>query len=94
MRKILASLAFTVLATSAFPAIAQLPAPQPPQAQPVQQPKDFDPVICERQEEIGSRLSSRKVCHTRSQWAQLRQDDRSAVERGQSQRSMDASDGK
>jgi hypothetical protein len=83
-----------VLAASALPAIAQLPVPQPPQAPQVQQAKDFDPVICERQEEIGSRLSTRRVCHTRSQWAQMRQDDRSAVERGQSQRSMNGADGK
>jgi hypothetical protein len=91
--KILASLAFTVLATSAFPAIAQLPVPAAPQAQPVQ-PKEFDPVVCERQEEIGSRLTSRKVCHTRSQWAQIRQDERGAVEHIQSERSMNGADGK
>lgn len=48
-----------------------------------------DQVICEKQEDTGTRLGSHKICHTRSQWEQMRRDDRSATEHVQMQRSMD-----
>jgi hypothetical protein len=70
----------------AVPAIAQ----SQPQSQQQQVTKvaDADQVICEKQEETGSRLSAHKVCHTRSQWDQMRRDDRSATEHVQEQRAM------
>lgn len=44
---------------------------------------DPNQVVCEYQEILGSRLGSRKVCATRAEWAQRRQDDRATIERGQ-----------
>jgi hypothetical protein len=52
-------------------------------------PAPADPVICEKQEDTGTRLSSRKVCHTRSEWQQLRLDDRGEVDKIQRDRPMD-----
>jgi hypothetical protein len=47
-------------------------------------------IVCERIEEIGSRLASHRVCMTRAEWAQRRKDDREAVERAQTQRGCKA----
>lgn len=85
MRQVLAG--FAVIAFSAaVPAVAQTQT-----ATQVQAPKseDADQVVCERQEDTGSRLSAHKICHTRSQWAQIHRDERSATERTQSERTMD-----
>ncbi|MDP5277668.1 hypothetical protein Q9Q95_01925 [Sphingomonas sp. DG1-23] len=48
-------------------------------------PKTRDPneVICKKEEVLGSRLQSRKVCMTRAQWAEQRALDRQNVERSQ-----------
>ncbi len=46
-----------------------------------------DKMICERQEELGSRLSVHKICKTASQWAEERRAARDDVDRAQSQRS-------
>jgi len=43
-------------------------------------------VVCERVEEIGTRLGGHRVCMTRAEWAQRRKDDRDQVERAQTQR--------
>ena len=44
---------------------------------------DPDPseIVCEKIEMIGSRLSTKKVCMTRSQWADSRRQDREAIEK-------------
>jgi invasion protein IalB len=62
-------------------------------AQAQQQPgakKAVDPneVVCEKQEETGSRLSSHKVCMTRSQWAEQRRMDRQEIDKAQTQRDL------
>jgi hypothetical protein len=49
---------------------------------------DLNQVVCEKQEIIGSRLTSRRVCHTRAEWADLRLQDRQAVEKIQINRPM------
>jgi len=36
--------------------------------------------ICETVSQIGSRLSSKKICATRAEWAQRRKQDRESVE--------------
>jgi invasion protein IalB len=77
-----------VLLSAGTAAAAQTQPPVQPQAT----PKDksaADQVICEREQDTGSRLGAHKICHTRAQWDDLRRDDRSAVEHVQSQRSMD-----
>jgi len=87
VRQVLAG--FAVIAISAAaPAVAQTQTPTQAQAQ-APKSDDADKVICEREEDTGSRLSAHKICHTRSQWAQIRRDDRSATERTQSERTMD-----
>ena len=50
--------------------------------------KTLDPneVVCERHEETGSRLASKRICMTRAQWADLRSQDRQETERVQVQR--------
>jgi hypothetical protein len=48
--------------------------------------KDPNEVVCERQEEIGSRLSAVRVCKTRAEWAEERRLTRQDIERGQTQR--------
>lgn len=49
---------------------------------------DPNEVICERHEETGSRLGSKRVCMTRSQWAEQKTEDRQQLERQQTQRGM------
>ena len=52
--------------------------------------KALDPneVVCEKQEILGSRLATKKVCMTRSQWADLKSQDRQEIERVQTRRGM------
>ena len=47
--------------------------------------KALDPnqMICEKQEVVGSRLATEKVCHTRAQWADLRLQDRQGIDKAQ-----------
>ena len=44
--------------------------------------KDFDPVICRRQEEIGTRLGSKTVCKPRSEWNEDKRLNREMVGNG------------
>jgi transposase-like protein len=46
-------------------------------------PRDPNEVVCKKEEVLGSRLQSRKVCMTRAEWAEQRQLDRQNVERSQ-----------
>jgi hypothetical protein len=48
--------------------------------------KDPNEIVCERQEETGSRLSSVRVCKTRAQWAEDRRLTRQEIEQVQTQR--------
>ncbi len=43
-------------------------------------------VVCEKQEVVGSRLATQRICKTRAQWAEQRLNDRSEIERIQTQR--------
>jgi hypothetical protein len=65
----------------AVPAAAQTP-PVDPAAPPAaaQKAKDPNRIICEREEEIGSRLGGKKICKTAQQWEQSRQQSRSDVD--------------
>ena len=74
----------------AVPANAQSQPQAQAQPQPAASVANPNEVVCQKEEEIGSRLSSHKICHTRSQWQQLRLSDRSATEHVQTQRTMDA----
>ena len=79
------------LLTTGFVAIVAVCTSAPLFAQQQQQPTDKkvrDPneVICERQEEIGSRLGGTKVCKTRAEWAEERRLSRQDIDKVQTQR--------
>lgn len=50
--------------------------------------KDPNEVVCRKEEVLGSRLQSRKVCMTRAEWADTRRENRSNIERAQVQRPL------
>ncbi len=49
---------------------------------------DPNEVICEKQKELGSRLSTKRVCMTRAQWAERRLLDRQELEKVQTNRGL------
>lgn len=63
------------------PTVAQTPQAQSPPA--TRKALDPNEVICEKQEVVGSRLATRRVCMTRAKWADLRLQDRQAIEHAQ-----------
>ena len=65
-----------------FPAAALAQSPQAPAGA----KKDPNEIICEKQKIPGSRLAVAKVCKTRAEWADLRNQDRMDLERAQTQR--------
>ncbi|TCM19437.1 hypothetical protein EDF56_10373 [Novosphingobium sp. PhB165] len=78
-----------VPAQAAIPAATPAAAPAAPgAAKPVSAIDANDPVICQRQQEIGSLLKVKKVCMTKSQWAEQRQINRSNIEQSQVQRGL------
>ncbi|NUT00878.1 MAG: hypothetical protein HOP96_07895 [Sphingomonas sp.] len=84
-----ASLAAALLAGVATPSTAQTASPAPAaKPGPARTAADPNEVVCEKQEVLGSRLSSRRVCHTRAEWADLRLQDRQDLERAQTRRGM------
>jgi hypothetical protein len=76
-RGAIAALGFLICA----PALAQTPAP-------ASKPDPNQEVICEKQEVIGSRLQTKRVCRTRAEWADARREDQQYLERVQSQRGL------
>ena len=69
---------------AAAPVVAQSTNPPPPA--PAQTAKPAKPkMICEREQEIGSRLGAKRICRTQEEWDALRADARSNVERAQQQ---------
>lgn len=48
---------------------------------------ELDRVVCEREEQIGSRLGARKVCKTVREWQEQQRVQREEVERVQQQNS-------
>jgi len=78
MTKLLIALAAaTIIAT---PAAAQsdvraIPVPVPPGG------TDVNKIVCERQDELGSRLKGKKVCMTVEQWKQYQAENREKTER-------------
>jgi hypothetical protein len=87
LKKLMFGLVCVLASTTAAPVMAQTNAA--PAQQQAAKPGYADQVVCETQEETGSRLASHKICHTRSQWAQIHQDQRDEVDHTQAQRSMD-----
>jgi hypothetical protein len=85
MRKFLITTAASLL-VGAGPAFAQ--STQPAQQQSAKPAKDPNEVICEKQEVIGTRLSSQRICKTRAEWAEERRVSRMDVEKTQVQRDL------
>ena len=52
-------------------------------SRPAENVKDPNKPICERVEQIGTRLGARRVCMTATQWAEQRREQREAMERVQ-----------
>jgi hypothetical protein len=70
----------------ATPVAAQNASADPASTPSVQQkPKDPDRMICEKQEELGSRLGGKKVCKTAAEWQEWRQQNRDQLEEWQRQ---------
>jgi hypothetical protein len=67
----------------AAPAAAQITfedQPKSEQPAPGSNLKDPNKILCERQEEIGSRLGGKKVCHTAAEWQELHRQNREQVD--------------
>jgi hypothetical protein len=87
LKLIYAVTALGVAAGGSVPAFAQAqPVPPPSQKQTVD-PR-LDEVVCQKQEVIGSRLGTKRVCKTRAEWADSKLEDRRAIEKIQTERSM------
>ena len=90
MFKVFCASFFTaLLAGSPVPALAQGPAAAPTQAQANTNAKpanDPNELVCQKQEITGSRLGAKRICMTRSEWADRRLQDRQELERVQVQR--------
>jgi hypothetical protein len=50
---------------------------------------DANKLVCESMGETGSRLARKRICMTKAEWDQMRQEDKMQVDRAQSQRPLD-----
>ena len=73
-------------ATAPVPLLAQTQTPAAAPA-PAQMAAD-DPVICEKQEQLGSRIAAKRICMKRAEWQERRLQDRGTLEKTQTQRGM------
>lgn len=85
MRKVLmTAVAALVLSPGvSSPAMAQAAQPSQQTAKPAKDPNE---VICEKQQEIGSRIASQRVCKTRAEWAEERRTSRQDIDKMQTMR--------
>ena len=72
----------SVLMLAASPAIAQSPTDGAAQAN--AKKSDVNRIICQKEEQIGTRLAPKKVCLTAKEWAERAQLNREETERAQS----------
>jgi invasion protein IalB len=86
LRATLLVAAISIGATGALAAQSQQAAPSNSGASSAAKTLDPNEVVCEKQEVIGSRLASKRICMTRSQWADQKGQDRQEVEKVQTQR--------
>ena len=87
MRKLLITTAAAVLGISA-PTFAQSAQPTPPAQQGAKPARDPNEIVCERQQELGSRIASQRICKTRAEWAEERRTQRQDVDKAQMQRDL------
>lgn len=69
-------------AVVAAPVAAQSVTPAPPVSSDTKK-SDVNKLVCQRQDEIGSRLSAKKVCMTVKEWQEFRAQNRETLERWQ-----------
>jgi hypothetical protein len=74
------------VALIAAPAIAQAPAAAPAQTQTTAKKDDPNEKICVKEESTGSRVSVKRVCMTRAEWADRKLQDQQELTRVQTQR--------
>jgi hypothetical protein len=79
MLKFVVAASALVLSSPAFALQAAPPAP----AKAANPAKDPNRIICEREDEIGSRLGGKKVCKTAADWAEERRLHRENLEKAQ-----------
>jgi invasion protein IalB len=84
----LRAILFLAIAFGAPTVAAAQQASTPPSSGTAKNAHDPSEIVCEKQEVIGSRLTTKRVCLTRAQWADLRTQDRQDTERVQLQRGM------
>jgi invasion protein IalB len=77
--------ALVLMIALATPAAAQITFQEAttPAASQAKPNKSGDKIVCERQDEIGSRLGGKKVCKTAAEWELERQQQRGDVEKEQ-----------
>ena len=77
-----AAILLMIASMAAAPAAAQITFEDQAKPAPAAGAKAGDPnkIICERQEEIGSRLGGKKVCKTAAQWDEDRRHQRETLE--------------
>jgi len=85
MLKLICASVFVALI--AAPAIAQAPAAAPAQTQATAKKEDPNEKVCVKEESTGSRLSAKRICMTRAEWADRRLQDQQELTRVQTQRS-------
>lgn len=77
------------LAVPLGPVAAQTAQPsETAQSQNAKPARDPNEMVCEKQNDPGSRLVAAKVCHTRAEWADLRSQDRQELDRVQTRRGL------
>lgn len=83
------ALAMSLTVQAADPAAAAAkPAAAAPAADGKQKLRDPNEVVCRNMEVLGSRLAKRRVCMTRSEWAETNRNERGVLERAQVQRGL------
>lgn len=88
-RLITASLALSAAVEVFSAALVQASPPaQQPQQNAAKSIKDPNEIVCEKQEQLGSRIASQRVCKTRAEWAEERRLNRQDIEKVQTQRDM------
>lgn len=68
------------LAATVLILAAMVPAAAPAQTQ---APRDPNEKVCETVSQVGSRLSKKKICATRAEWAEMRRADREIIDNAQ-----------
>jgi invasion protein IalB len=84
------ALAGAALMVATMPAVAQTQTST--QSAAINKNNDPNRIICEKQQEVGSRLNSRKICMTAQQWEEQRRRDRESLQDAQ-QRSLEPNSG-